>query len=179
MSFLEVYWSSNIQARSAEKKRIMQPQTDEQRGKRAYAFTATGSFSKAVKGLVGRATQGSVDCRKNWTTALIPRALALALTLPMQNVTRQRVVLWGGDRYKAARSAMREQGRSKTCIASLPHVQLACSVNVMNIWTQSSPSLVPGRGGVCFEALTFSRLNKQFRIFQKYAASSSTRSSCS
>ena len=57
------------------------------------------------------AAQGSADCRKNWTTALIPRARALELTA------------------KAARAAcgdaMREQGRSKTGIPSLPHVKLA------------------------------------------------------
>ena len=49
-----------------------QPQTDEQRGKRACALTARGSISNALKGLV-----------------------------------------------------MREQGRSKTGIASLPHVKLS------------------------------------------------------
>ena len=32
---------------------------------------------------------------------------------------------WGGGRYRAARSAMTEQGRSKTGVASLPHVKLA------------------------------------------------------
>ena len=32
---------------------------------------------------------------------------------------------WGGGRHKLARSAMREQGRSKTGIASLPHVKLS------------------------------------------------------
>ena len=53
------------------RKRVMQPQTDEQRGKRACAMTARGSIiSKAMKGLVGGAAQGSADCRKNWTAAL-------------------------------------------------------------------------------------------------------------
>ena len=47
----------------------MQPQTDEQRGKPAFALTARGSISKALKGFVG----GS-DSRKNWTAALIPRS---------------------------------------------------------------------------------------------------------
>ena len=56
------------------RKRVMQPQTDEQRGKRACALTARGSISKAMQGLVGGAAQGSVDFRKNWTTALIPRS---------------------------------------------------------------------------------------------------------
>ena len=37
------------------KKKVLQPQTDEQRGKRACASTARGSISKSVKGLVGGA----------------------------------------------------------------------------------------------------------------------------
>ena len=40
----------------------------------------------------------------------------------MRNVVR---IAWGGGRYKLARSAMREQGRSKTGIASLRHVKLS------------------------------------------------------
>ena len=32
---------------------------------------------------------------------------------------------WCGGRYKLARSTMREQGRSETSIASLPHVKLS------------------------------------------------------
>ena len=47
-----------------------QPQTHEQRGRRACVLTARGSISKATKGLVG----GAADCRRNWTTALIPRS---------------------------------------------------------------------------------------------------------
>ena len=54
--------------------RGVQPQRDEQRGKRACALTARGSIIRAMKGLVGGAAQGSADCRTNWTTALIPRS---------------------------------------------------------------------------------------------------------
>ena len=38
--------------------RKMQPQTDEQRGKRVCALTARGSIRKAMKGLVGGAAHG-------------------------------------------------------------------------------------------------------------------------
>ena len=69
-----------------------QPQTDEQRGKRACALTAPGSTSKAMKGLVGGAAQGSADCRRNWTTALILRSSAW------------RVVQIGAERDEGARS---------------------------------------------------------------------------
>ena len=65
------------------RKRTMQLQTDVQRGKRACALTVRGSISKAMKGLVGGAAQGSADCRAR-ASELIP---------PMQNVPRQRVVL--------------------------------------------------------------------------------------
>ena len=41
-------------------------------GKRASVLTARGSISKVMKGLVGGAAQGSADCRRKWTTALIP-----------------------------------------------------------------------------------------------------------
>ena len=34
-------------------------------------------------------------------------------------------IAWGGGRYKLARSAIREQGRSKTGVASLIHVKLS------------------------------------------------------
>ena len=68
------YWDSMTLLRSAGEKRVTQPQTNEQRHKRACALTARGSISKAMKGLVGGAAQGSADCRKNWTTALIPRS---------------------------------------------------------------------------------------------------------
>ena len=44
------------------------------RGKRACALTARGSISRAMKGLVGGAAQGSADCCRNWTTALVPRS---------------------------------------------------------------------------------------------------------
>ena len=55
------------------RKRVTQPQTDEQHRKRACALTARGSISKAMKGLVGGAAQGSADCRRSGTTTLIPR----------------------------------------------------------------------------------------------------------
>ena len=42
-------------------KMIMQPQTEEQRGKRACAFTGSGSSSKEMKALVGGAAAGSAE----------------------------------------------------------------------------------------------------------------------
>ena len=45
-----------------KRKRVVQPQTDEQRGKRAFALTARGTISKAMKGLVKqRRDQQAVD----------------------------------------------------------------------------------------------------------------------
>ena len=105
--------------------REMLPQTDEQRGKRACALTARGSISKAVTGLVGGASQGSADCRKNLTSALIPRSSCIGTHSTIAKSAEAARIAWSGGRWKAARSAVREQGRSKTGIASLPHVKLA------------------------------------------------------
>ena len=76
-----------------------------------------------MKGLVGGATQGSADCRRNWTTALIPRSLGIGTNPHQYGVCRGALIAWCGGRHKLARSAMKEQGRSKTGIASLPHVK--------------------------------------------------------
>ena len=51
-------------------------------------------------------------------------ARALELIPPVWSAEAARNA-WGGGRYTAARSPMWEQGRSKTGIASLPHVKLA------------------------------------------------------
>ena len=95
-----------------------QPHTDEQRGKLAFALTAQGSISKAMKCLVGGAARGSTDCHRNWTTALIPRSLGIG-THPTRAECAEATHAWGGVRYKLARIAIREQGRSKTGIAPM------------------------------------------------------------
>ena len=100
------------------RKRVTQPQTDEQRGKRGCALKVLGSTSKAMKGLVGGAAQGSADCRMNWTTALIPRSSGSGTHTTSAEFSEAAPVARGGGRYKAARSAMREQGLSRTGIAS-------------------------------------------------------------
>ena len=78
-----------------------------------------------MKGFVGGAAQGSADCRRNWTTALIPRSSGIGTHHTRAECAEAAPVAWGGGRYKLARSAMREQGRSKTGTASLPHVKLS------------------------------------------------------
>ena len=108
------------------RKRIVQPP---QRGKKACALTARGSISKAMKGLVGGAAQGSADCRKNWTAALISRSSGSGTHPTSAECAEAAHAAWGGGRYKAARSAPQ--------------------ANVKNFWTQSSPSLVLGRGSDC------------------------------
>ena len=92
------------------RKRVIQPQTDEQRGKRACALTAWGSISNIIKGLVGGAAQGSADCRRNWTTALIPRSPGIGTHPTAAERVRAARIAWGGVRCKAARSAMRVAG---------------------------------------------------------------------
>ena len=53
-------------------KRVMQPQTDEQRRKRACALTVGGSISKAMKGLVGGAAETSMDPQLPQSSQLVP-----------------------------------------------------------------------------------------------------------
>ena len=103
----------------------MQLQTDEQRGKRACALTARGFIRKAMTGLVGGAAQGSDDCRRNWTAALTPRSSGIGTHPTSAEWAEAARGAWGGGRYKAARSATRENGRSKKGIASLLHFKLA------------------------------------------------------
>ena len=135
-----------------------------------------------MKGLVGGAAQGSADCRRNWTTALIPRSSGIGTHPTSAECADAARIAWGGGRYKLARSAMREQGRSKTGIASLPHVKL-------------SPMSAPGPTGErqehldaivsfagagqrrrLFRVLTFSRSSGPRETCRKSAASCSTRS---
>ena len=73
---------------------------------------------------IPKAGLGSADCRKNWTTALIPRSSGFGTHPSCTDGAQAARVAWGG-RYKTARGAMRELDRSKTGIASLPHVRLA------------------------------------------------------
>ena len=65
-------------------------------------------------------------------------------------------IAWGGGGYKLARSAMREQGRSKTGIPSLPHVKLS-PMSAPGSTGQRQEHLAQElvRGDACFEALTF------------------------
>ena len=128
------------------RKRTVQPQTDEQCGRRACALTATESISGAVKGLVGGAAQGSADCRKNWTTALNLRSSGSGTRPTSTERAEAARVAWGGGRHKAARGARREQGRSKTGIQ-------AQQVSDNNIWIQSFPLWEPDSGGDCFGGL--------------------------
>ena len=138
----------------------MQRQTEEQRGKRACSLTASGSISKAMEGLVGGAAQGSADCRQNWTTALIPRSSGNG-THPTDAVCAEGAgVAWGSGRYKPARRAMRGQARSKTGVASLPHVKLApmsaprpSGERQEPLDAIASPSQEPARGGALFREL--------------------------
>ena len=63
-------WSSNSHPLRI-RKRVMQPQTDEQGRKRTCAWTVRGAVNKAMEGFVGGAAQGSAGCQKSWTAALI------------------------------------------------------------------------------------------------------------
>ena len=80
-------------------KRTMQPQTDQQRGKRACPLTSRGSISKGTKRLVGGAAQVSADCWKNWTTALIPGSSGIGTHPASAERVEAARIAWGG-RYR-------------------------------------------------------------------------------
>ena len=146
-------------------KKTVQPQTQEQRGKRACAFTARGSIGKAMKGLVGGAAAGSAECRKHWTTSLIPRTSGQG-THPSSAERAQ--AAWGGGRYKKARSAMSEQGRSKSGTASLPHFKVApMGERQKNIWMPSLLSKVHVTKEDFSESSTSSQSSGAAKIFEE------------
>ena len=159
MSSSPRYWDSNTQVRSAGGKRVMQPQTDDDcAGKRACALTARGSVSKAMKGLICRLSK-KLDCSPPSTK----EARALALIPPLQKVPRRQGLLGVVEGTK--RRAMREQGRSKTGIASRQEHRL---------FRRSQPE----------EALVLGtrhsrKSNARQETCWKSGDSSSTRSSCS
>ena len=157
-------WDSNTQVRSAGENGVMQPQTDEQRGKRACALTARGSISKAMKGLVGGAAQGSADCRKNWSNSPHSHeARAMALIPPLQKVPRRRRLLGVVEGTKRQRSAMTGARPQHYRYRVAPARQTAHEcfganrLNGRNIRRPSSPSQEPVRGGACFGDSTFSQ----------------------
>ena len=93
--------------------------------KKLVPLTAGGLIIKAMRGLVGGAAVGSTECRKQWTTALISRSSGHGTHPSGAERAQAARAAWGGGWHKTARGAEREQGRSKTGTASLPHVKLA------------------------------------------------------
>ena len=110
-----------------------------------------------MKGLVGGPAQGSRDSRRNWTTALFPRSLGIGHHPTSAECAEAARIAWGGERYGLARSAMREQGRSETGVASLPNVKL-------------SPMSAPGPTGESQEHLdaivSFAEAGQRRRVFR-------------
>ena len=73
MISLEEFWDNSVQDLQAEKNWAAADRRTA-REQKACALTTRGSISKAMTGLVGGAAMGSAECRKQWTTALIPRS---------------------------------------------------------------------------------------------------------
>ena len=95
--------------------------------------TPTGRLLMDVSRSTRRRT--TADCRWNWTyIALNPRSSGIGTHPTSSECAEAARTAWAGGRCKLAWSAMREQGRSKTDIASLPHVKL-------------SPMIAPGLTG--------------------------------
>ena len=106
------------------------PQREKQRTKlksseESAPVLAEGSISKAMKGLVGGAAAGTAEQRKHCTAALSQRSLGRGTHPTGSGRAQAARAAWTGGRYKEPRRTMREQGRGKTGLASLPHVTLA------------------------------------------------------
>ena len=98
---------------------------DERRGKRARRQAAIGSRSKAMKSLVGGIASGTASQRQYWGEALIPRSDEAHQAHPDLSERRTaKVSAWGKGCFRQAKSEMRECGRQRTGIASLPHFRL-------------------------------------------------------
>ena len=160
--------------------RRVQPQTDEQRGKRACGLTAPRSISKAVQGLVGGSAHGSADSRRIWTESLVPRISALELIPPVRSKARRRELRgavegakWHGARRgsKAGREQVSLRCRTSYCRLRVLLVPLA---NGRNTWMPSSLSQELARGDACFGSSTFSQSSGRQEACRKIAASCST-----
>ena len=104
-----------------------QPQTDEQCGRRACALTARGTISKAMKGLVVGAAHGSADCRRNWTTALIPRSSGIGTHPTNAECVEAARFAWSGWRYQRGDEGARTQQNMHSIPASRQAVSNECS----------------------------------------------------
>ena len=181
MSLLEKVLEQQHSGPVRKRKRVVQPQTDELRGRRACALTAREPITQTMKRLVGGAAQGSAECRKN--TALIPRSLCFGAHPTSAECTEAARAAWGGGRCTAARGAMREQGRSKTGTASLPHVKMApmSALGPRGDRQEHLDAVISfagaGQRRRLFRGLDI--LTIKWEIYQKNVDSSSTRSSCS
>ena len=150
------------------------------RNEPTYALTVLGRISKSMKGLVGGAAQGSADCRRNWTTALIPRSSGIGTHPTSKECAEAARTAWGGGRYKLARSAMRDGAKQASLRWPTSHcrqcVLLVLLENCKNTWTPVSPSHKLVRGGASTGALTSSRSRGARLTYRKNAASYSIHS---
>ena len=105
------------------RKRVVQPQTDEQRGKRACALTARGSIQQSHERT--RGWSSARLGRKNWTTTLIPRSSGSGTHPNSAECAGAARCMERRQVQGSAERDEREPGPSKTGTASLPHVKLA------------------------------------------------------
>ena len=106
--------------------------------------TARGSISKAMKGLVGGAAQGSADCRRNWTRAFIPRSSGFG-THPTSAECAD-AAEWRTEQFRHIGAS-----RQTNAHRFLPHVKLS----PVSAWMPLSPSQELDKEDACSGALTF------------------------
>ena len=168
---MEEFWDTR---QTTREKQTVQPQTEEQFGKRACVVTARGSISKATKGLVSGAAAGSAECRKRWTTALIPGSSG-ASSSDTSSLGRRQIP----DNPQRCEGTRTQQNRNRfapTCQTGTCECQVL-QANDKNIWMPSLPSQVQDRKEDSSESSTSSQSSGRQEIFQKNVDSYSIRSS--
>ena len=165
--------------------RGVQPQTDEQRREVSLCFDSPRIHQQSHEGIGRWRRAGLCGLPQELDFNPHPAQFGHRDSLHQRGVCAEAArVAWGGGRYKLARSATREQGRSKTGTASLPHVKMLPMsalgpTGERQERTRTSPSQGLARGAACSRVLTFSRSSGPHEICRKNAASCSTRSRCS
>ena len=157
-----------------------QPQTDEQRGKRACALTARGSITKAMKGLVWWRRAGLCGLPQELDDSPHPAEFWLGNSFsPVRTAPENGPIQTGAKRDEGARLTQKQVLRRSSTSNCRQRVLLVLLADGRNTWAPSSPSQELGRRDACSGVLTFSRPSGQQVTCRKSVASCSTHKRCS
>ena len=124
MVSVEGCWDKRIQDLQTEERKLRSRRLNnsEQKSLRLYSWRF---HEYSHEGARVWSSGGFSRMPEELDTGLIPRSSGQGTYSSGAEGAQAARAAWGGGGYKAARGAVREQGRSKTGTASLPHVKLA------------------------------------------------------